>query len=452
MTVAVIGGGMLGLTLALRLARRGHRVTLLEAAPQLGGLAAPQNYGEFVWDRFYHCVLPRDTAMLALLDELGLGDAVRWNKTGTGYYGRGTMFPMNGTADFLRFPLLGFFDKARLGAAIVYATRIADPEALHDVTAEAWLTKICGARGYRAFWRPLLRAKFGPYHDRVAATFIYATLARLHGARKGAAKQEVLGYVSGGYARILAAIETALHGLGAEVLTGTPVVHIERHREGAGQGVHVHVGGSCSTRRLVFDRVVFTAPTRLARQVAAGDFADVVEQAERDHPTGEHYLGVICHTLVLPEPLTPYYVLNIGEENIALTGLIEMTNLVDRHAETNGRALVYLPRYLASHDRAFEEDDASLARSFVDDGLRRIFPAFDPARAIYAKPHRARQVQPLPLAGARRARSGPPGEAGPFAIVNTSMLSIATLNNNEVVELADRFLQHAWREPAEGGR
>ena len=35
----IVGGGMLGMTLALRLAQRGCRVTLLEAADHLGGLA-----------------------------------------------------------------------------------------------------------------------------------------------------------------------------------------------------------------------------------------------------------------------------------------------------------------------------------------------------------------------------------------------------------------------------
>lgn len=35
----VIGGGMLGMTLAYRLAQQGKRVTLIEGAPELGGLA-----------------------------------------------------------------------------------------------------------------------------------------------------------------------------------------------------------------------------------------------------------------------------------------------------------------------------------------------------------------------------------------------------------------------------
>ena len=34
----IIGGGIMGMTLAMRLAQRGDKVTVLESAPKLGGL------------------------------------------------------------------------------------------------------------------------------------------------------------------------------------------------------------------------------------------------------------------------------------------------------------------------------------------------------------------------------------------------------------------------------
>ncbi len=54
---------------------------------------------------------------------------------------------------------------------------------------------------------------------------------------------------------------------------------------------------------------------------------------------------------------------------------------------------------------------------------------------------RARYVQPLPLAGMRPARDRqlPAWEAG-FNVVNTALLQRATLNNNEVVGLADALI------------
>jgi len=40
MHIGVLGGGALGLTAAMRLARRGAQVTLIEKENELGGLAA----------------------------------------------------------------------------------------------------------------------------------------------------------------------------------------------------------------------------------------------------------------------------------------------------------------------------------------------------------------------------------------------------------------------------
>jgi phytoene dehydrogenase-like protein len=49
-TWGVIGGGILGMTLALRLQQQGARVTLFEGADHLGGLAAPWSLADIVWD------------------------------------------------------------------------------------------------------------------------------------------------------------------------------------------------------------------------------------------------------------------------------------------------------------------------------------------------------------------------------------------------------------------
>ena len=458
MKAAVIGGGVLGLTLAYRLASAGHEVDLLEAEPALGGLAAAHDYGPFTWDRFYHCILPQDTALIALLDDLGLAADLRWTRTGTGYYARGRMYDMNGNADFLRFPLLTLVDKGRLATAVIYATRFADPNALYKVSAEEWLIRICGRRAYSVFWQPLLKAKFGPFHDQVAAVFIYATLVRLFGARSAAAGQESLGYVRGGYRRILERFADRLRERGATIRTSAPVTAISRATSPSGgigcrvewrdaqagrpAGDNHGTAGSGSAAG-EYDQVFFTAPTRLARRVAASPLLPQVEAVERDNPTSSHYLGVACLVLALEKPLTPYYVLNIGESSIELTGLIEMTNLIDRSEETANLSLLYLPRYMDSESKEFEASDQALRDGMIERGLKRLFPDFDAARARYAGVHRARYVQPLPLVrdGTGSHVGDPtPALARPFQILNTAMLRCATLNNNEVVALVDRFM------------
>ena len=48
--IVVVGGGLAGAASAARLAKLGHSVTLLEAAPQLGGGLAPVSADGFTWD------------------------------------------------------------------------------------------------------------------------------------------------------------------------------------------------------------------------------------------------------------------------------------------------------------------------------------------------------------------------------------------------------------------
>jgi len=435
--VGIVGGGILGLTLALRLAKLGHHVQLFEAAPELGGLAASHDYGSFRWDRFYHCILPQDRHLIRLIDELGLGSELCWNETGTGYYARGRWFPMSKSSDYVKFPLLSWIDKARVGATVVYATMAADPMKLYEVSAEEWLIRWCGRRGYEVFWRPLLRAKFGPFYDQVAAVFIWATLTRLFGARSGAASKEKLGYVRGGYGSILEHFESKLSSLGAVVHKGTPVRAIRRS---SSRGCEIHYGRESTPDRAVFDHVFFTGPTRLARAVVDPALLPIVEQAEIEHPAAGAYLGVACLVLAMKRRLTPFYVLNVGDESIELTGVIEMTNLVDRDAETAGLSLIYVPRYMDSSDPRLLADDDAIEEGLVERGLLRMFPDVSRNEFIYHRVHRTKFVQPLPL-----VRQGPQAvsvsRTSPLQILNTSMLRCATLNNDEVVAFVDRFVE-----------
>jgi protoporphyrinogen oxidase len=50
--VGIVGGGILGMTLAHRLRAAGVQPTILEAAPLPGGLASSQTIGDHRWDRF----------------------------------------------------------------------------------------------------------------------------------------------------------------------------------------------------------------------------------------------------------------------------------------------------------------------------------------------------------------------------------------------------------------
>ena len=115
---AIVGGGMLGMSMALRMAKAGHKVTLLEAAPKLGGLASSWSLGDVEWERYYHVILLSDSRSLNLIEEIGLKDELRWVETKTGFFTGGKLYSMSNTAEFLKFPPLKLIEKLRLGGTI----------------------------------------------------------------------------------------------------------------------------------------------------------------------------------------------------------------------------------------------------------------------------------------------------------------------------------------------
>ncbi|MBL8666704.1 MAG: NAD(P)-binding protein, partial [Rhodospirillales bacterium] len=165
----VIGGGMLGLTLAHRLAQDGHEVTVLEGAPELGGLASAWQVGDVTWDRFYHVVMLSDRWLRGILGELGLDDGIDWKVTRAGFFTGNGLYQLNNAIDYLRFPALGLIDKFRLGLTILYMARIEDGRRLEAVPLEAWLTRLSGRRVFEHLWRPLLAAKLGENYKKASA-------------------------------------------------------------------------------------------------------------------------------------------------------------------------------------------------------------------------------------------------------------------------------------------
>src|SRR6266568_2065913 len=125
---AIVGGGILGMTMALRLAQRGQSVTLFEGASQLGGLASEWQLGDIIWDCHHHVTLFSDTALRNLLTELDLEDQIRWVQTKTGFYTDGRLYSMSNSLEFLRFPPLGLIDKFRLALTILHASRLRNPQ------------------------------------------------------------------------------------------------------------------------------------------------------------------------------------------------------------------------------------------------------------------------------------------------------------------------------------
>lgn len=417
----VVGGGLLGATLALRLAQAGERVTVYESAPGLGGLASAWDLDGIVWDRHYHVVLLSDAHLRGLLGELGLDGQIRWVTTRTGCYADGHLYSVSNAVELLRFPPLRLLDRLRLGATVLYAARLREWRRLEGRGVEEWLGRLSGRRTFQKFWRPLLRSKLGDDYSTASAAFIWAIIQRLYAARRTGLKREMFGYVPGGYASVLEALARRLEQAGVQVRTGRPVEAV-----GVEGSPFVRYGQDGDH----FDEVVVTVAAPLAARLVVG-----LPPAEQAAWAGVRYQGIVCASLLLNRPLSPYYVTNITDDGFPFTGVIEMTALVDP-ARLGGRHLVYLPCYVPSDDPLFAlPDDALRARLLA--GLRRMHPDLADREVLAFRVSRERYVFPVPTLHYSRRLPSPDTSLPGVHIVNSAQIVNGTLNVNETVQLAE---------------
>lgn len=430
MKIGVIGGGTMGLTMAYRLVRQGHQVTVLEAAPQLGGLATWFDYGDFIWDKYYHVICRQDEHLLGLIEELGVADRMCWSETRTGFLWRGRHLSMSNHWEFLRFPALSALDKARLALGILRIQRMHDAEPLERIPASRWLTGIFGQRVYEAIWEPLLESKYGVLKDQMPATIMWATIRRYYSTRSKGGGQECMGYLAGGLKTFYDALAAAILREGGSIHCSMPVFSIEE--TGPDRAVAM-----ASDRQFEFDRVVSTVPTTLLTRLAPR--VQGLVGAEEARPL---FLGVICLALVMRRPLSPYYITNLIQKGFPFTGIIELSNLTGA-TEFNDCHLALLPRYDTPDSPWFEYEPEQIQREFMA-GLGGVWPDIE-ENVVRTFVNRERMVQALWLEQPPRLDGPRKSERGAIWSVNAELTGRDTLNNNAIVKVANEAARELGR-------
>lgn len=428
----IVGGGILGMTLALRLAQQGQKVTLFESAPELGGLASAWQLGDILWDRHYHVTLLSDSHLRSLLRELNLEQEIQWVETKTGFFTGGKMVSMSNSMEFLKFPPLGLLDKFRLGATIVRASRIQDWQALEQISVVDWLRKWSGKNTTEKIWLPLLRAKLGANYTKASAAFIWAIIARMYAARRSGMKKEMFGYVPGGYGRILSRMQEVLQKAGVTIRPGcrASAIHSASGNVAPVAGITVKFAdGSEATH----DQIVFTGPA-----TTAAELCPELNVEEQRLLRGIEYQGIVCASLLLKRPLSPYYVTNITDTWVPFTAVIEMTALVNPK-EFGGRTLVYLPKYVAIDDPLFEATDAEIQASFFT-ALKKMHPTLTDDDLLTFKVSRVRKVFVIPTLNYSKNLPPISTSVKGLHVLNSAHIVNGTLNVNETVQLAERAI------------
>ncbi|MDA8188522.1 MAG: NAD(P)/FAD-dependent oxidoreductase [Dehalococcoidales bacterium] len=370
--VGVIGGGITGLTAAYELAKRGHKVVVVEQDPKLGGQAGTFSIDGALLEKYYHHLFKSDEHIIGLINELGIGNKLLWLDARTGVFHGGGIYPFVSPIDLIRFDPLSLVDRVRLGLQYLYLQRFKDWKKLESVTAKDWVIRNSSRRIYDVLWGPLLRGKFAESAEEVSMTWLWGKVHLRGSSRSKDFSKEQLGYLDGSFQVVIDALADSIRAHGGEILTSARAKQV-LVEQGKVRGFEVEADGQSEAGLpplVLCDRVIATIPSHAFLRIAPelpGDYADKLRRVR--------YQSAVCVILELDRSLSKIYWLNISDDSIPFVGAIEHTNLVppDNYA---GKRIVYLANYLSPSHPLFGLSDGELLRAYIPH-LRKINPSFD---------------------------------------------------------------------------
>jgi protoporphyrinogen oxidase len=365
--IGIIGGGYAGLTAAYELQKQGYAVTVLEKYGTWGGQAATLPLLGTRIEYFYHHLFGSDTHILGLMDELGIGDQLRWIESKVGWFSDGRIYDLVSPLDLIRFGPLNLFNRIKLGLMYLYLARVNDWQSLERITARDWILRTMGQEIYDQFWGPLLRGKFGDMADQVSMTWLWGKIKVRGSSRQGASAKELLAYPQGSFEIITQALVDHLQAKGAELRLNEAAIGLTTDPDNPRKvtGVVTKKG------TYPFDVVIATVPGYTLLDIAP----PAMDDAYADILRSVHYQAAAVLLLASKQSLSRIYWMNIADRTMPYVAVIEHTNYVPP-SEYQGRHLIYVSNYLERDDPRFRMKASELFDLYLPH-LKRINPAFD---------------------------------------------------------------------------
>lgn len=383
MTTIVIGGGLAGLAAAYDLARAGEPVTILETAPRFGGLASTIPIEGIHIERFYHFICRADHDLMQLIDELELQEHLHWSPSKTQFFYNGRMYQFSRPYHLLTFKPVPFIQRIRFGLHVLASRFRKNWADLDHVAARSWLIEKVGKEAYYVIWHPLLGVKFGDYHDKISAAWIWHRINRVATSRKGLVGQDYLGYLDAGTDTVTNALVTFLE----------KQPHVTLRAETSAEEIVVENGQVKGVRLknsefLPAEHVVSTAALPILSQITPQldpIFKQKIDKVE--------YIGVVCMLLHLDRPMSDAFWTNINDTEISFNGFIEYSQL-NQQVREKGVHILYIPYYLRPDDPRYSFTDDYLYHEYSA-MLKMINPEFDDSWVKSYQVFRARYAQAI---------------------------------------------------------
>jgi protoporphyrinogen oxidase len=238
----------------------------------------------------------------------------------------------------------------------------------------------------------------------------------------------MFGYVEGGYRSIINRLSDLLEELNVDVRVDHPISKVKKQEDGRFK-IDFQNRESES-----FDRVIMTTPNSIMSRVCEDISADEKERFDK-----VEYLGIVCASLLLKKPISPYYVTNITDTWVPMTAVIEMTTIVDTD-EFGGRSLVYLPKYVPSDHELFDKSDEDIEESFLS-ALETMYSDFDRDNVEAFNISRVRSVMAIPTLNYSKLLPPMKSSVEGLFYVNSSYILRGNLNVNETITIGEEAME-----------
>lgn len=357
MNIAIIGGGITGLSAAYQLTKEGHTVTVFEKEPFLGGLAQGFTQKDWNWhiEAAYHHLFTNDQAILNLINELGITNKLIIKRPITATQWNQQLYPLDSAMGLLRFPGLPFVDRVRTGMLIASMKLLPWWQPLEAYTAQSFFTTLGGKAGWNAIWNPLMVGKFGTYADQIAASWLWARIKK---------RTPSLAYIDGGFHTLIQTLEKHIQGHGGKCLTSSTITFIEPPSKK--QSTFTITVGK---KEYHADKVLLTIPTPLAAKLIPS-----LSHTYLKDPLAIPHLHAQVLIIESKEPiLNDVYWLNITDRSFPFLALVAHTNYMEKK-HYGEHHLTYIGNYLPPGHAFLSYSKEKLYNSFLP-YIRKINPA-----------------------------------------------------------------------------
>lgn len=354
MKIGIIGAGYSGLTIAKELEKNGQDVTIFEKNNYVGGMVDTVEICGTRLEKYYRHIFKSDREAIKLIKEMGLENELIWPATKMGYLTNKRAYLFGTPISLLKYKPLKLIQKLRFGFNVIHIKLINDYKKLEKVTAEKWLKDRIGDKVYSQVWEPLLISKFGEKKDQISMAWLWGKI-KLR-STSSTPEGEQLGYIKGSYQKLTDNFYKYLLNKNVDIKLETSVKEVIKDND----KYIVKYTRNEKEEKEEFDVIVSTIDYKGFEKL----FNKYMNEEEKQKIQKVNYTSARTMMIVADKSFSPFYWLNIGDNDIPFGGIIEHTNFIDKSNYENNHIL-YISNYMTEDNKLYNVSKEELLKEYM---------------------------------------------------------------------------------------